>query len=145
MDKHSTHSSWTMDGEARIIWLISWLEEEPSGICYTLSEHKRKRHQYYYLRHLIAENAYANFSDPLLDLDIAMHDYDISLEVPVPSSEDQVADPDHEAVAPGNEATNADTDENKEWGSNDAGGSTLSDKVTNQLQPWRSSYLPFRC
>ncbi len=90
------------------------MEEEPSGICYTLSEHKRKRHQYYYLRHLIAENAYADLSDSLLDLDIAMHDDDISLEVPVPSLDDQVADLDNEAVAPGNEATNADTDRNKE-------------------------------
>ncbi len=71
---------------------------------------------------MIGENAYANFSDPLLDLDIAMHDNDISLEVPVPNSDDQVADPD-------NEATNADTDE-KVWGSNGAGGLTLWDKST---------------
>lgn len=44
-------------------------------IALNVSEHKRKKHQYDYLRHLIGPNVYADFLNPLPHLNIFMrHD-----------------------------------------------------------------------
>ena len=47
-----------------------------------VGEHKRKKRQYDYLKYLNGPNAYVNFSDPLLDLNILMRD---DGEAPVPN------------------------------------------------------------